>query len=482
MLAYRLLQRFLRLVVSVFFRNIEIVGEEHIPLEGGVIFAGNHPNSLMDPMMVITQSGRVVHFAAKDVLFHSRFLRFFLNILGAVPIKRKKDHKGKKFDNDQAFNALGKVLKAGRCMGIFPEGISHSGSEIAQIKTGAARIAFSVNANKNAQDEHVPISIVPVGLTFLSRQRVRSQVLLHFGEPIVIDQEKQQQFAEDPRAVSRALTDELEQRIRSLTINAPDWDTLRMLHTARRLYKPQDQKLDLATYSELTRRFVKGYLKHQDQYELKKLRAGLELYQDLLQELQLRDHDLRKPFTLWSALKRIFGRLTYMTILFPLALPGFLLHSPLILTAVLAGDGLTPRKNVVATTKLIVALLIVPLLYLTIAFSISHYYSPLHGFMILCILPLTGFATIRVLEQKFALGKSLHALSKLLRFRKQIEVTRELRIELEQQVHNAVEQFHNPDIPRMFYAEDEKEKETETEEVKETEENQPSNVHNEKEA
>ena len=89
---YSWLRMFLRLVVRVFFRQVEVVGLEHVPERGPVIFAGNHPNSLIDPLLIVVSCGRVVRFAAKDVLFRSPFLRPVLRALGAVPIARRSDH------------------------------------------------------------------------------------------------------------------------------------------------------------------------------------------------------------------------------------------------------------------------------------------------------------------------------------------------------------------------------------------------------
>ena len=47
MWAYRVIRRFLRFAVGVFFRQIEVVGREHIPdeREGPVLFAGSKPPS-----------------------------------------------------------------------------------------------------------------------------------------------------------------------------------------------------------------------------------------------------------------------------------------------------------------------------------------------------------------------------------------------------------------------------------------------------
>jgi 1-acyl-sn-glycerol-3-phosphate acyltransferase len=172
--AYRVLAWFLRVVTRVFFRQIEVVGLENVPATGPVIFAGNHPNSLIDPILIITTCRRKVHFAAKDTLFKGRIMRAVLGALGAVPIMRRDDHGGAT-DNDAAFSAMFGVLGEGGAIGIFPEGLSHDEAHLAKLKTGAARLALGAP---------VPVTIVPCGLTFIHPKRFRSRVLVQYGAPI----------------------------------------------------------------------------------------------------------------------------------------------------------------------------------------------------------------------------------------------------------------------------------------------------------
>ncbi len=446
MIAYRLLQGFLRLVISIFFRNIETAGTEQIPHEGAVIFAGNHPNSLLDPLLVITHSGRIVHFAAKDVLFQSRLLRFVMGILGTVPVKRRQDHKDGALDNSSMFDALFKVLAGGGCMGIFPEGISHMRAQLAELKTGTARIALGV------REKHpdLLLHIVPVGLTYLHRFRARSQVLVHFGEPLRVDDAWSQRHKEAPRETARALTDEIEVRLKNLTVNAPDWDTMRMLHTARRIYKPDGVHLSLEEYAELMRRFAEGYQKAADSPQILALREKLEDYRGRLDSLQLRDHDLRRELGFGQVLLKLVGRLVYLLILLPLAVPGFVLHLPVILTAIVAGDKLTQRKDVVGTTKLVVSILMVPLVYLAITALVLWQLGWSWTVVAVLALPLSGFATIRVLEQKLAVGRSFRALWRLFRFKREVESLRTLRADLEVKINATVEQLHDRSVPRIF--------------------------------
>ena len=89
-IVYTVLAAFLRLVTRFFFRTIEVVGRDRVPREGAVIFVGNHPNSLVDPVLITTTCGRQVRFAARDGLF-STPVRPILWALGSVPIRRKED-------------------------------------------------------------------------------------------------------------------------------------------------------------------------------------------------------------------------------------------------------------------------------------------------------------------------------------------------------------------------------------------------------
>jgi hypothetical protein len=70
-----------------------------------------------------------------------------------------------------------------------------------------------------------PISIVPVGLNYTERNRFRSKVLVLFGRPIVVDTRTTDNTAQFEEA--KIVTNELQENLQSLTINAPDWGTLR---------------------------------------------------------------------------------------------------------------------------------------------------------------------------------------------------------------------------------------------------------------
>ena len=234
----RLFITLIQVITNTFFRRIDVVGRENVPASGPVIFAGNHPNALMDGWLLMARCGRwPLHFMVDAKLWKYWMLGQILDVTGAVPVYRREDHGGE-VDNSKAFDKLYEVMELGNCMGIFPEGVSHVESQLAKLKTGTARIALAVAARGK-----VKVTIVPCGLNYIHRHRFRSQVLIEFGEPIVIEDEWLEEFKADEQNTVRKLTEHLALALRNVTLNAPDWRTLRFLQAARRPYKPATANL-----------------------------------------------------------------------------------------------------------------------------------------------------------------------------------------------------------------------------------------------
>jgi 1-acyl-sn-glycerol-3-phosphate acyltransferase len=82
--------------------------------------------------------------------------------------------------NEGTLEAAKGALVKGRAITIFPEGKSHSEPALAELKTGAARIALG------AAKEGAAVRIVPVGLTYEDKHLFRSEVLIEVGTPIEV--------------------------------------------------------------------------------------------------------------------------------------------------------------------------------------------------------------------------------------------------------------------------------------------------------
>jgi glycerol-3-phosphate O-acyltransferase/dihydroxyacetone phosphate acyltransferase len=445
----RLIVSIFRLIANTFFRNIEVAGIENIPEKGPVIFAGNHPNALMDGWLLIAKCGRwPVYFLANAKLWKYRVLVPLLNATGAVPVYRREEH-GEEADNIQAFERIYELLESGECIGIFPEGVSHVESQLIKLKTGTARVALTI-----ADRGKVIAPIVPVGLNYIRRHRFRSQAYIYFGEPIQIDDGWLTRFRADPREAASELTDLLADTLRSLTVNAPDWRIFRVTQTARRLYKPATAQLTPGQYVELNRRFVEQYVKDKDEPEVKGLTADLENYQARLDMLGLKDYQLRKPVTLSVAMKKVALRGLKMLVLLPLAIPGAILHLPIGWAAAAVGERFSYEQDDIATLKAFSAIFLLPLLYIAIAVAIGIMAGAWWGFALLVVLPISFFISVRLIEAEVGLLLSMLSLVRLTRLGPEVDDLRSTRADLVRRIRERVEQRVEPGMQRIFTSDD----------------------------
>lgn len=448
-----MMQRFvislIQLITNTFFRRIDVVGEENIPTDGPVIFAGNHPNALMDGWLLMARCGRwPLHFMANAKLWKYRLLGRLLDATGAVPVYRHEEHEGE-VDNSKAFDKLYEVIERGDCMGIFPEGVSHTESQLTKLKTGAARIALSV-----AERGNVKVTIIPCGLNYIHRHRFRSQVLIEFGEPIVVDGEWIDDFRNDARATVHKFTDYLAEALVAVTLNAPDWSTLRFVQAARRLYKPAAATLAPSEYVELNRRFVDAYLNMAEEPDMIDFRKAVDNYQSRLDVLGLKDYQLRTTVSMGKAFRRLTARTISLMLLLPVAIPGVLLHLPVGWLAAFVGDRFSYEEDDIATLKVFASMALLPILYLLAAFLIGNYFGAIWAIIAVVGLTISFSASIWVIEAQATLLASMVSILRRTRLRAEIEDLHATRAELVEQVRLMVDRGYDRNKPRMFTDQD----------------------------
>jgi len=146
------LARFLRatigkLLLAAYRTRFE--GAENVPAEGGFILAGNHV-SYLDPALLWCGVPRETHFIAKQELFDTAVVGWFLRRVWAFPIHRGTADR-------EAIQRATDLLKHGEPVGIFPEGTRQTPGVSAEVGEGHSGVAFI------AMRAGVPV--VPVGIS-----------------------------------------------------------------------------------------------------------------------------------------------------------------------------------------------------------------------------------------------------------------------------------------------------------------------------
>ena len=89
-LLYRLLRLVVRISLWIFYPGSRILHRERLVFDGPAIIAGNHPNTLLDPLLAVHRSSRQAAFLANAKLFASAAGQL-LNTFYCIPIERPTD-------------------------------------------------------------------------------------------------------------------------------------------------------------------------------------------------------------------------------------------------------------------------------------------------------------------------------------------------------------------------------------------------------
>lgn len=126
--------------------RLKVYGKENIPKDNNYIVAANHLSTL-DPPLVAAIMPRPVCFMAKQELFEIKFLRWWLDWLGAFAVNR--EHLGA-----STIKTAKSIKQTEWVLGLFPQGTRCEPGEIRDITKGFASLAKVTKCG-----------ILPVGIT-----------------------------------------------------------------------------------------------------------------------------------------------------------------------------------------------------------------------------------------------------------------------------------------------------------------------------
>jgi 1-acyl-sn-glycerol-3-phosphate acyltransferase len=120
-----------------FWGRLEVEGLEHVPAEGPLLIVGNH-DSYWDPVVIGLAAirRRQIRALSKSSLWKVKGLNRILDGMGQIPIVRGSG------DADALDRAITE-LRAGSCIGIFPEGTRSLGRML-RPRSGLGRLVAAV--------------------------------------------------------------------------------------------------------------------------------------------------------------------------------------------------------------------------------------------------------------------------------------------------------------------------------------------------
>jgi len=165
---YKIFKVLCRMWFGLIFRT-RVIGAENIPKSGAFILAANHVSN-WDPPFLGTFIDREVCYMGKEELFKNPVMAWICRSLHVFPVKRGAADK-------TAIKTAVKILKDGKCFGIFPEGTRSKTGKLGKAESGVSLIAAMTKA------PIIPAAIVDTEKIFSSEVKF-PRLAVVYGTPM----------------------------------------------------------------------------------------------------------------------------------------------------------------------------------------------------------------------------------------------------------------------------------------------------------
>ena len=390
-----------RFWIWFFFKTVDARHRERVPLAGPVLLCINHPNNLIDSLLVGAVLPRKVHYLATAALFRNPLVARFLLACGAIPVYRRQDDPDKMDRNVATFEACAQALAAGRLVAIYPEGTTHAEARVQRIKTGAARIALGFEAAHPGA-----LTLVPVGLNFEARKSFRGRVLVSFGPPVAVAPYVAAYHADPPRAVD-ALTDGIQRAMEAEVVHVDRIDEARLVRAVEELYRDalvrelrEERGIGARQVDpvRLSRSLVDAvdWFRRRDAERVERLWQRIQSYRALLAEYRVKDEAVRARLERPRRRERL-RRGWEAVVGFPVFVYGVTVNFlPYWIPRWLARR-MSRKETDYATWRFLAAMLAYPLFWALEIWLVGRLAGPRWGVAFALSLPVTGLLAFRYL-------------------------------------------------------------------------------------
>jgi len=216
---YSFLKIFVDWSVKSSYRKYQVEGIENLPKDGYSIWAANHTNALMDPMVMLSTSKQPKVFVARADIFKKKNVVKILSFLKVMPIYRIRDGIEAVKHNNESIEIATNVILDHVPFVIYPEATHRPKHSLLKLSKGIFHIAESVI--EKAKDGK-PVYIQPIGIEYGDYFRFRSTVLIRFGKPFNIT-EYMNEHSDQPQPVTMLnMREVLTRKLAELIVYIPD--------------------------------------------------------------------------------------------------------------------------------------------------------------------------------------------------------------------------------------------------------------------
>lgn len=216
---YLFLRTYAGLGFFFYYKKIKVSGTENIPKDKPIMFVSNHPNALIDPLLIAVTNRRTTYFFTRAAVFKPGLIEWFMRSANMLPVYRIRDGLSTVKKNEAVFEFSFALLKEKLALLIFAEGSHSLERKVRPLSKGFTRVVFGSLEKYPDLD----IAIIPVGINYSSPTEYGSKVSLTYAAPIWVNEFRM----EDPNLQASELTKATSDSLKKIVchIEDPDFDT-----------------------------------------------------------------------------------------------------------------------------------------------------------------------------------------------------------------------------------------------------------------
>jgi 1-acyl-sn-glycerol-3-phosphate acyltransferase len=206
-LLYSILKIPARLLFRLYCRRLIAPDKKILAQKGPLLIAANHPNSLLDAIIVSALFSAPVYSLARGDVFNNKRIGHILRKLNILPVYRIREGADKLMDNYETFDSCIEIFKKNGIVLIFSEGLCINEWHLRPLKKGTARMALQ------AWDANIPLKILPLAINYSNFGKLGKDIHVYAGELIQMSDISGENFGTRVQQINQKISDALKTRV-----------------------------------------------------------------------------------------------------------------------------------------------------------------------------------------------------------------------------------------------------------------------------
>jgi 1-acyl-sn-glycerol-3-phosphate acyltransferase len=266
---YKICYAIVRTGMRTYFKRYELHNFEQLPKDTGLLFAANHQNAFLDPIVLAAHLKKPVYFLTRADIFKKKLVNKILRKVHMLPVFRQRDGVDTVEKNKGTFNQCHDILYNKEHVLIFPEGNHNYKKNLrTPLKKGISRIALGAAEKYNFK---MKLYIIPLGIDYSNHFNMNAEMLSTVGKPIDVS-DYYQAYQKNPTDTINKLNKEIALQLEEIMLDIKDQENYQAIYNLLHKFPIQSKKKTISNkvnfQRELLQKIESIQCNNSEQYHL----------------------------------------------------------------------------------------------------------------------------------------------------------------------------------------------------------------------